>query len=68
MDIPIHLGRAASNQCSGVTLVCPICDPFIEKVFDVRNRSAIFVASIGPTGGPRGYASIAGICTISQIN
>ena len=60
-DAPLNLGRSPVNQCGATDFVCPICDSFTERVFDVREQNAVFVASIGPTGGSRGYASIAGI-------
>ena len=60
-DTPLSLGRAASNQCGGTDFVCPICHSFNERIVDVRTENAVFVASIGPTGGARGYASIAGM-------
>lgn len=60
-DAPLNLGRAPSNRCGAADFVCPICHSFTERVFDVREQNAVFVASIGPTGGARGYASIAGM-------
>ena len=53
------LGREPSQQCSG-GLVCPMCAPFEETVFDATGRNETFVAKIGPPGGPRGYQGITG--------
>lgn len=57
---PISLGRAADNKCAGVSIECPICQGFSERTFNVTKKNAVFVATVGPTGGQRGYTSIAG--------
>ena len=58
-DDPIHLGRAAQDQCSGVELVCGGCMPF-ENERIIARENTTFQARIGPSGNERGYMGITG--------
>ena len=57
----INFNRGSS---SCIELICPveICPPFESTEMDLTDGDHTLIATIGPSGGERGYQAITGKC------